>query len=94
MLKTITVDNGSEFADFAQCKSWGSKVSFDPYTSWEQTQNKRHNGLFPAFVSAGASVKNCSAGYIPSADEQGARPGKKPEYATPNESFDLFLDRV
>ena len=35
--KTITVDNGSEFADFAQCESWGTKVLFaHPYTSWER----------------------------------------------------------
>ena len=26
LFKTITVDNGSEFADFAQAEAWGSKV--------------------------------------------------------------------
>ena len=41
----ITVDNGSEFADFAQVENWGSKVFFaHPYTSWERPQNERHNG--------------------------------------------------
>lgn len=51
VFKTITVDNGSEFADFAQVENWGSKVFFaHPYTSWERPQNERHNGLFRAFV--------------------------------------------
>ena len=51
VFKTITVDNGSEFADFAQTEAWGSKVFFaHPYTSWECAQNERHNGLFRSFV--------------------------------------------
>ncbi|MFR3366528.1 MAG: hypothetical protein ACLTR4_04705 [Gallintestinimicrobium sp.] len=48
VFKTITVDNGSEFADFAQVENWGSKVFFaHPYTSWERPQNERHNGTVP-----------------------------------------------
>ena len=51
VFKTITVDNGSEFADFAQTEAWGSKVFFaHPYTSWKCAQNERHNGLFRSFV--------------------------------------------
>jgi IS30 family transposase len=51
VFKTITVDNGSEFADFAQVAQWGAEVSFaHPYTSWERPQNERHNGLFEAFL--------------------------------------------
>ena len=30
VFKTITVDNGSEFADFARCESWGTEVFFAP----------------------------------------------------------------
>ena len=56
VFKTITVDNGSEFADFAQCESWGAQVFFaHPYTSWERAQNERHNGLFRAFVPKDAN---------------------------------------
>ena len=96
VFKTITVDNGSEFADFAQCEDWGTKVYFaHPYTSWERAQNERHNGLFRAFVPKGASMQNYSAEYILSAaDELNARPRKKLNYATPEELFDSFLDRV
>ncbi|WP_415933515.1 IS30 family transposase [Ruminococcus champanellensis] len=96
MFKTITVDNGSEFADFAQCENWDTEVFFaHPYTSWERAQNERHNGLFRAFVPKGASMEHYSAEYILSAaDALNARPRKKLGYATPEELFDLFLDRV
>lgn len=82
VFKTITVDNGSEFADFAQCEAWGTEVFFaHPYTSWERPQNERHNGLFRSFVPKGASLQNYSAEYILSAaDALNARPRKKLGY--------------
>lgn len=47
VFKTITVDNGSKFADFTQCENCDTWVFFThPYTSWKRTQNERHNGLF------------------------------------------------
>ena len=96
VFKTITVDNGAAFADFAQCEIWGTEVFFaHPYTSWERPQNERHNGLFRAFVPKGASMQNYSAEYILSAaDELNARPRKKLGHATPEELFDAFLDQV
>ena len=96
VFKTITVDNGSEFADFAQGESRGTQVFFaHPYPSWERAQNGRHNGLFRAFVPKGTSMENYSAEYIlASADELNARPRKKLGYATPEELFDSFLDQV
>lgn len=96
VFKTITVDNGSEFADLAQCEEWGTTVYFaDPFTSWGRPQNERHNGLFRAFVPKGTSMENYSADYIlASADELNARPRKKLGYCTPEELFDAFLDRI
>ena len=96
VFKTITVDNGSEFADFAQCESWGAQVFFaHPYTSWERAQNERHNGLFRAFIPKGTSMEDYSAeDVLRAADELNARPRKKLGYATPEELFDSFLDRV
>lgn len=96
VFKTITVDNGSEFADFAQCEKWGTNVFFaHPYSSWERAQNERHNGLFRAYIPKGTSMQNRSAEDILSAaDELNARPRKKLGYATPEELFDSFLDMV
>lgn len=96
VFKTITVDNGPEFSDYAKVEAWGSRVFFaHPYTSWERPQNERHNGLFRSFVPKGRSVDEYSAEYIlASADELNGRPRKKLGYRTPEELFDAFLDAV
>ncbi len=58
IFKTITVDNGSEFADFFQAEQYGTKVYFAHlYTSWERAQNECHNSLFRAFVPKGAFLE-------------------------------------
>lgn len=96
VFKTITVDNGSEFSNFAQVEDWGSRIYFaHPYTSWERPQNERHNGLLRAFVPKGVSIESFSPEYIVSAaDELNGRPRKKLGYRTPEELFDNFLDRI
>ena len=96
IFKTITVDNGSEFADFAKVEKWGTKAFFaHPYTAWERPQNERHNGLFRAFVPKGASTESFSPEYILSAaDELNGHPRKKLGYRTPEELFEAFLDAV
>lgn len=90
------MDNGSEFADFAQVENWGSKVFFaHPYTSWERPQNERHNGLFRAFVPKGASIEGFTdEDILAAADELNGRPRKKLGYCTPEELFEDFLDAV
>ncbi len=96
VFKTITVDNGSEFADFAQVETWGSQVYFaHPYTSWERPQNERHNGLFRAFVPKGVSIEQYSdEDILTAADELNGRPRRKLGYRTPEELFEAFLDSV
>lgn len=96
VFKTITVDNGSEFADFSQTETWGSKVYFaHPYSSWERAQNERHNGLFRAFIPKGVSMELFSdEDILMAADKLNGRPRKKLGYHTPEELFDNFLDRV
>jgi IS30 family transposase len=96
VFKTITVDNGSEFADFAQVEKWGTEAFFaHPYSSWERAQNERHNGLFRAFVPKGQSIEPYTAEDIfTAADELNGRPRKKLGYCTPEELFEAFLDSV
>ena len=96
VFKTITVDNGSEFADFAQVEEWGSQVFFaHPYTSWERAQNERHNGLLRAFVPKGVSIEQFTdEDILAAADELNGRPRKKLGYRTPEELFEAFLDSV
>lgn len=96
VFKTITVDNGSEFADFSQTEAWGTKVFFaHPYTSWERAQNERHNGLLRAYIPKGTSIECFSDEEIlAAADELNGLPRKKLGYNTPEELFDQFLDGV
>ena len=83
IFKTITVDNGSEFADFAQVEQWGTKAFFaHPYTSWERPQNERHNGLFRAFVPKGASIEAFSdEDILSAADELNGRLARNSDIA-------------
>lgn len=96
VFKTITVDNGSEFADFAQVAQWGPEVYFaHPYTSWERPQNERHNGLFRQYVPKGVSIEKFSDEEILAfADELNGRPRRKLGYRTPEELFEAFLDKL
>lgn len=58
IFKNITIDNGSEVADFVQVAKWKHEsVLAHPYTSWDRPQNERHNALFRAFVQKGASIE-------------------------------------
>lgn len=96
VFKTITVDNGSEFADFAKVETWGTKVFFaHPYSSWERPQNERHNGIFRTFVPKGASIENFTAEEIlMAADQMNSLPRKALGYLAPEDLFESFLDRV
>lgn len=96
MFKTITVDNGAEFADFAQIEKYGTKVYFaHPYTSWERAQNERHNGLLRRYVPKGISIENFSdEDILWAADALNSLPRKNLGYCTPEELFEAFLDIV
>ena len=61
IFKTITVDNGPEFADFAQTEQFGTKVYFaHPYTSWERAQDEQENGMLRRYVPKGVYIENFS----------------------------------
>ena len=96
VFKTITADNGSEFAGFAQTEAWGSKVFFaHPYTSWERAQNERHNGLFRSFVPKGVSIELFTdEDILAAADELNGRPRRTLGYCTPEELFEALLNTV
>jgi IS30 family transposase len=96
VFKTITADNGSEFERLAELKAWGVGIYFaHPYTSWERSQNERHNRLFRRYVPKGVSIENYTAEQILwYADEMNGLPRKHLDYATPEELFNEFLDQV
>ena len=96
IFKTITADNGPEFARLAELEGDGVSVYFaHPYSSWERAQNERHNRLFRRYIPKGISIDRYSAEQILCfADEMNALPRKHLGYSTPEELFDEFLDQV
>jgi len=96
VFKSITADNGSEFARLSELKSFGVSVYYaHPYSSWERPQNERHNRIFRRFIPKGVSIEHYSAEQIMSfADEMNALPRKQLGYRTPEELFEEFLDKV
>ena len=96
VFKTITADNGSEFAELSASEAAGTNVYFThPFSSWEKGTNECHNKLLRRFIPKGKSI----SGYSPDdilyfADLMNALPRKILGYHTPEELFEKELDRI
>lgn len=88
--KTITFDNGSEFAHHETIsKEIGADVYFaHPYSSWERGCNENINGLLRQYLPKSTSfIGLCAKRLQDFVDELNNRPRKKLGYRTPNEVF-------
>lgn len=96
IFKSITSDNGKEFADLSCIEKWGTKIYFaHPYSSWERGQNERHNGLLRRYVPKGVSISNYNEeDILHYADDLNALPRRILGYQTPDELFEEELDRI
>jgi len=88
--KTITFDNGKEFADhefMARCLV--AKVYFaHPYCSWERGLNENHNGLLRQFFPKKSNLLKVTADQVNDAVYSlNHRPRKCLGYLTPHEVF-------
>ena len=92
VFKTMTADNGKEFAEFSNVESLGTKVYFaHPYSSWERHQNERHN----EFIPKGTSIEQYTDDDIlDMADALNQRPRRILDYHSPAELFEAFLDKT
>lgn len=61
-LKTITLDNGTEFHGYKEVERlWGVKFYFaTPYKSYERATNENTNGLIRQYLPKGMCLKNLS----------------------------------
>ena len=65
LFKTVTSDNGSEFASLSEALHNISDVYFThPYSSWERGTNENHNGLLRRYLLKGKSLKDYSDNQI------------------------------
>lgn len=96
VFKTITGDNGSEFAGLSLMENSTLRVYFThPYSSCEKGTNECHNRMLRRFIPKGKSISDYTADDICFfADCINALPRKILGYATPEELFKQQLDRI
>lgn len=96
VFKTITADNGSEFAELSEQATGGTEVYFThPFSSWEKGTNECHNRLLRRFIPKGKSMAGYSEEDIAFiADWSNGLPRKILGYHTPEELFEEQLDRI
>lgn len=91
-IKTITFDNGTEFALHEQiARQLGIKVYFaEPYAAYQRGTNENTNGLIRRYLPKGTSFKNLTQPQLDTiVDQLNNRPRKCLGYRTPNEVFQI-----
>ena len=95
MRKTLTVDNGKEFAQFKQLeKMTGFCIYFaDPYSAWQRGCNENTNGLIRQYLPKGTNFKNITNNDLAIIVKKlNHRPRKCLNYQTPNEAIHQAID--
>jgi IS30 family transposase len=90
MRKTLTVDNGKEFAHFKELEDkTGLTVYFaDPYSAWQRGTNENTNGLLRQYFPKGTDFKTITEKYLAFAVKKlNHRPRKCLGYQSPHEVF-------
>ena len=93
---TITVDNGSEFANLPLLEDDNLKVCFThPYSSFEKGTVECHNRMLRRFIPKGKSIADYTDEQICFfADCVNGLPRKILSYRSPTELFDAQLDAL
>lgn len=97
VFKSITSDNGQEFAELSKIEQESAvKVYFThPYASCERGTNERHNGLLRRFIPKGVAINGYNTDEIAFIEEwANTLPRKILNYRTPEELFENELDAV
>jgi transposase, IS30 family len=88
--KTMTSDNGKEFARFDLiAKELNLDYYFaNPYSSWERGSNENLNGLIRQYIPKGTDLNTVTDDYVQWVeDELNDRPRKRHNFDTPNNVF-------
>jgi IS30 family transposase len=96
-VRTVTYDNGKEFADHAVIdKSLGSTAYFaDPYSSWQRGSNENLNGLIRQYIPKSRPLATVSDAELETIEMLlNNRPRKRLGYRTPHEVFTNSISRV
>ncbi len=94
-LKTLTFDNGTEFAKHADiAESLPLDIYFaTPYSSYQRGTNENTNGLLRRYFPKGTDLRQLTQERLQQVTEEiNNRPRKKLGYRTPNEVFAEYLE--
>ncbi|GMM18078.1 IS30 family transposase [Lactobacillus amylovorus] len=97
IFKTITTDNGSEFADLSNLEEVSNTLVYyaHPYTSCDKGTVERHNGLIRRFIPKGDYINNYSLQEIIDIETWcNSLLRKILAYHTPDEIFEKELDHI
>jgi IS30 family transposase len=97
LVKTLTFDNGKEFAEHARIDTALKSTTYfaDPFASWQRGSNENFNGLLRQYIPKKrplSTVTNKELRMIQ--DRLNNRPRKRLGFKTPNEVFMQSLNRV
>ena len=97
VFKTITTDNGSEFADLSELEKMADTLVYyaHPYTSCDEGSVERHNGLIRRFIPKGKWIDDFTGQQISDVETWcNCLLQKVLGYRTPDEIFEEEIDRI
>ncbi|MBT8844241.1 IS30 family transposase, partial [Lactobacillus delbrueckii subsp. bulgaricus] len=97
IFKSITTDNGSEFADLSDLEQVSKTLVYyaHPYTSCDKGSVERHNGLIRRYIPKGDRMDKYRVEDIAKIEVWcKSLPRKILNYKIPEEYFDTELDRI
>ena len=95
VFRTITCDNGSEFADLQNAVPEAKVCYAHPYALWERGTNEKQNALVRYFIPKGADMTHLSEEDVQRVEDWiNTLPRKILGYQTPQESFDVALETL
>ncbi len=97
VFKTITTDNGSEFADLSNLEKVAKTLIYyaHPYTSCDKGTVERHNGMIRRFIPKGKRIDDFTGQQISDIETWcNCLPRKLLGYKTPDEIFEEEIDRI
>lgn len=90
--KTITTDNGSEFATLSKLEDTWEHLGVyyaHAYASWEKGANERHNGMLREFIPKGMSLRSLTYKRLKQCtDALNRKPRRTLGYASPQELYE------
>ncbi|MBU3615596.1 IS30 family transposase, partial [Polynucleobacter sp. Latsch14-2] len=97
LVKTITFDNGKEFAEHRRIDTALKSTTYfaDPFASWQRGSNENFNGLLRQYIPKKRPLSTVSDAELRMIqDRLNNRPRKRLGFKTPNEVFNQSLNRV